>query len=105
MLGQAFELSVRKGFAPFAMRLLVRTGDERQVLLRGCWNGKVDALAVSAYRDVTGGVVRGERGGDARGGTGYGVCGHSVSGKVGNLPIFDVEVLNAGLHLRGRDSR
>ena len=83
------------------LRLLVRAGDKREVLLCGSRDGKVDALAVSAYRDVTGGVVGGERGGDARGGTGYGVGGHGVGGKVGHLPILDVEVLYAGLHLRG----
>ena len=101
MLGQAFELSVGKGFAPFALRLSVRAGDEWEVLLCGGRDGKVDALAVSAYRDVTGGVVGGERGEDARGGTGYGVGGHGVGGKVCHLPILDVEVLDAGLHLRG----
>lgn len=98
---QAFGCGYRKGIAPFMLRLLVRAGDKREVLLCGGRDGKVDALAVSAYRDVTGGVVGGERGGDARGGTGYGVGGHSVGGKVGHLPILDVEVLYAGLHLRG----
>ena len=82
------------------LRLPACAGDEREVLLRGSWDGKVDALAVRADGDVTGVVVRGKRGRDARGGTGYGVGGHGVGGKVGNLPILDVEVLDAGLHLR-----
>lgn len=47
------------------LRLPVRAGDEREVLLRGGRDGKVDVLAVSAHRDVAGGVVGGERGGDA----------------------------------------
>ena len=50
-----------KGFAPFMLRLLVRAGDKREVLLCGGRDGKVDALAVSAYRDVTGGDGGGER--------------------------------------------
>ena len=82
------------------LRLPVCAGDERQILLRGSRDGKVDALAVRADGDVTRVVVRGKRGRDARGGTGYGVGGHGVGGKVGHLPILDVEVLDAGLHLR-----
>ena len=82
------------------LRLPVRAGDEREVLLRGGRDGKVDVLAVSAHRDVAGGVVGGERGGDARSGTGHGASGHGVGGKVGHLPILDVEVLDAGLHFR-----
>lgn len=105
VLGRAFDLSVGKGFAPFTLRLPVCAGDEREILLRGGRDGKVDALAVSAYGDVAGGVVRGKRGRDACGRSGHGIGGYGVGGKVGNLPILDVEVLDAGLHLRGGDAR
>lgn len=74
-------------------------------MLCGGRDGKVDALAVSAYGDVAGGAVRGKRGGDTRGGAGHGIGGYGVGGKVGNLPILDIEVLDAGLHLRGGDAR